>query len=77
MIAQDMAKSGRFTLRQIEQGLRGASPNVDGHKAGHVDDYAHRTATKAWLSPEVQAYRAEQARKAQLKIDRGYDGPQR
>jgi hypothetical protein len=75
MIAQDMAKSGRFTVGQIEQGLREGSPNVEGRKAGHVDDYAQRTAAKAWVSPEVQAHRDEQTRTAQLRIERGRDGP--
>jgi hypothetical protein len=77
MIAQGMAKSGRFTVGQIEQGLREGSPNVESRKVGHVDNYAQSTALKAWVSPEVQAYREEQARKVQLKLDRGYDGPQR
>jgi hypothetical protein len=75
MIAQDMAKSGRFTVGQIEQGLREGSPNVDSRKAGHVDDYAYRTAAKAWISPEVQAYRVEQATRAQQRLERGRDGP--
>ena len=75
MVAQDMAKSGRFTVGQIEQGLREGSPNVEIRKAGHVDDYAHRTAFKAWASPEVKAYREEQARKADLQLARGRDGP--
>ena len=79
MIAQDMAKSGRFTVGQIEQGLREGSPNVASRKAGHVDNYAHRTAVKAWTSPEAQAqaYRGEQARKAELRRGRGRDGPTR
>ena len=77
MIAQDMAKSGRFTVGQIEQGLRDGSPNVEKRKDGHVDDYAHRTAVKAWVSPEVQTYRETLAKKAQLKQDRGCDGPHR
>ena len=75
MIAQDMAKGGRFTVGQIAQGLREGSPNVKSRKAGHVDDYAQRTAVKAWASPEVQAYREEQARKVQLRLERGRDGP--
>ena len=77
MIAQDMAKGGRFTMGQIAQGLREGSPNVESRKSGHVDDYAHRTAAKAWASPEGQAYRDEQTRKAQLRLERGRDGPQR
>ena len=75
MIAQDMAKSGRFTVGQIEQGLREGSPNVQGRKAGHADDYAQRTAMKAWASPEVQAYREEQARQLEFRRERGRDGP--
>ena len=64
MIAQDMAKSGRFTVGQVAQGWREESPNVESPKAGHVDDYAQRTAAKAWVSPEVHAYRKEQAKAA-------------
>jgi hypothetical protein len=75
MIAQDMAKSGRFTVGQIEQGLREGSPNVEVRGAGHVDDYAQRTALRAWASPDVQSYRQEQALKSQLKLERGQDGP--
>ena len=77
MIAQDMAKSGRFTVGQIAQGLRGGSPNVESRKAGHVDDYSQRTAAKAWASLEVQAYRDEQAKKSERRLERGRDGPQR
>ena len=68
MIAQDMAKSGRFTEQDIEHGIRECSPNVESRKTGHIEDYAKRTAANAWQSPEVQ-----QARQA--KRDR--DGPGR
>ena len=71
MVAQDMAKSGRFTVTQIEQGLREGSPNVEGRKAGHVDDYAQRTAAKAWVSSEVRTYREEKAKEAQMQRRRG------
>jgi hypothetical protein len=64
MIATDMAKSGRFTLQDIATGIRACSPNVDSRKAGHVEDYARRTAEKAWSDPGVRQHR-EQARQAQ------------
>jgi len=51
--------------------------NVEGRKAGRVDDYAQRTAAKAWTSPEVQTYREKQARKAELKRERERNGPTR
>ncbi len=75
MIAQDMVKSGRVTVAQIEQGLREASPNAEVRKADRVDNYAQRTAAKAWTSPEVQAYRQEQSKKAQLQRQRTRGGP--
>jgi hypothetical protein len=63
MIATDMAKSGRFTAQDIEKGIRECSPNVESRKAGHIEDYARRTAAKAWEAPEVQAHRqAERGR---------------
>ncbi|MDT9047016.1 hypothetical protein RSW36_28265, partial [Escherichia coli] len=47
MIATDMAKSGRFTVHDIARGIRECSPHVESRKAGHVEDYARRTAEKA------------------------------
>ncbi|MEL5850225.1 MAG: hypothetical protein U7M05_12825, partial [Candidatus Igneacidithiobacillus chanchocoensis] len=73
MIATDMAKSGRFTLRDIERGILEASPHVESRKAGHIEDYARRTAANAWASPEVQRHRQEQERQAQR--GRELDGP--
>jgi hypothetical protein len=73
MIATDMAKSGRFTMQDIERGLREGSPHIESRKAGHIEDYARRTAEKAWNAPEVQAHRQEQGRPAQ----RDRDGPSR
>lgn len=73
MIATDMAKSGRFTAQDIERGIRECSPHVESRKAGHVEDYARRTAQKAWNAPEVQAHRQERERQAQRSRDR--DGP--
>lgn len=73
MIATDMAKSGRFSAEGIAQAIEQHSPEVASRKVGHVEDYAKRTAEKAWAAPEVQAHRqeqqAEQARQA--KRDRG------
>jgi hypothetical protein len=79
MIAQDMAKSGRFTVQDIEKGIRECSPNVESRKAGHTEDYAKRTAANAWQSPEVQQHRQEQAqeRQAQRGSDRNSPGMRR
>lgn len=71
MIATDMAKSGRFTAQDIEKGIRECSPHVESRKAGHIEDYARRTAEKAWTAPEVQAHRQEQ----QAQRRRDNDGP--
>lgn len=71
MIATDMAKSGRWTLEQIERSIRECSPNVESRKAGHVEDYARRTAVKAWNAPDVVAERQERAKTRQAKRDRG------
>lgn len=71
MIATDMAKSGRWTLEQIEKSIRECSPNVESRKAGHVEDYARRTAVKAWNAPDVVAERQERAKTRQAKRDRG------
>ena len=75
MIATDMAKSGRFGVQAIEKSIRECSPNVESRKAGHIEDYAKRTAEKAWAAPEVQQEREqaqEQARQARHnQQDRG------
>jgi hypothetical protein len=60
MIATDMAKSGRFTAADIERAIREASPNVETRKPGHIEDYARRTAEKAWS--EAAADRQERWR---------------
>ena len=77
MIATDMAKSGRFTAQDIEKGIRECSPHVESRKAGHVEDYARRTAANAWAAPEVQAHRQEQEqeRERQAQRSRDRDGP--
>ena len=72
MIATDMAKSGRFSVDGIAEAIAKYSPNVESRKAGHVEDYARRTAEQAWNAPEVAAERerhVEQARQA--KRERG------
>lgn len=69
MIATDMAKSGNWTQQDVEKGIREASPALESRKTGHIEDYAKRTAEKAWAAPEVQQHRQEQAREA--KRDRG------
>ncbi len=61
MISTDMAKSGRFTPHDIEQAIQACSPNIQSRKAGHIEDYAKRTAEKAWHAPEVVAHREQQA----------------
>lgn len=75
MIAQDMAKGGRFTVQDIEKGIRECSPNVESRKAGHTEDYARRTAEKAWSAPEVQQYRQEQAQEQARQAKRDRDSP--
>ena len=74
MIATDMAKSGRFTAQDIEKGIRECSPHVESRKAGHIEDYARRTAEKAWAAPEVAAQR-QQEREQQARHSRDRDGP--
>lgn len=73
MIAVDMARSGRFTEQDIGQGIAHGSPNVQSRKAVHVEDYARRTAQKAWVAPEVvlQRQQQEHQREQQAMRDRG------
>ncbi len=69
MIATTMAGSGRYTLPEITQALLQGSPNLATRKPGHLEDYAQRTAAKAWQDPTVQAHQAQhQAR----QDDRGW-----
>jgi len=75
MIATDMAKSGRFTVQDIEKGIRECSPHIESRKAGHIEDYAKRTAEKAWAAPDVQQYRQAQEQARQAKRGRDRDGP--
>ena len=37
-IATELAKNSRFTLGEIERGIREGSPNVESRKAGHMED---------------------------------------
>lgn len=73
MIATDMAKSGNWTQRDVEKGIREASPALESRKTGHIEDYAKRTAEKAWAAPEVRQHRQERAQEQarEAKRDRG------
>lgn len=74
MIAQDMAKSGRFSQREIEQALRICSPHIEARKAGHIEDYAARTTERAWQAPDVVQQREQaQARQAERARAQGMD----
>ena len=79
MIAVDMAKSGRFTEKDIERGSARGTPNVQSRKAVQVEDYALRTAQKAWDAPEVVRQRQERQREQQAMRDRNSErvGPSR
>ena len=75
MIAVDMATTGRFTQQDIERGIARGTPNVQSRKAVHVEDYARRTAQKAWGAPEVVRQRQGRQRVLQqeVKRDRGME----
>jgi hypothetical protein len=64
MIAISMAKSGRFTIQDIEKAIYECSPHIESRKVGHLEDYVRRTVAKAWNAPEVQVYRQEWERQA-------------
>lgn len=53
MISLDMAKSAKFSQKDIEKAIQKCSPNIESRKAGHLEDYAKRTAEKAWQEPEA------------------------
>jgi hypothetical protein len=42
---------------------------------GHIEDYAKRTAEKAWAAPEVQQYRQEQAQEQERQAKRDRNNP--
>jgi len=73
MIACDMAQSGRFTQRDIECCIREGSPNIESRKAGPMEDYARRTAARAWEAPEVKTNRPVQQER-EMTQDRPRDG---
>jgi hypothetical protein len=78
MVAKDMAMA-KFTPEQIAGAIEANSPNVGERKAGHVDDYATRTAQNA--HKEVQKEREQAALARQLYPSRqksrgqGYEPP--
>ena len=74
-IAGEMASNSRFTLGDIEQGIREGSPNVESRRVGHMGEYAKRTAERAWAEPEAQQRRQEQEREQNRQLQRGRDGP--
>ena len=73
MAATAMARSGRFGQADIARAIEQASPNVDSRKAGHVSDYARRTAEKAWAEgatgASIEAGQAQRARAGTTQDD--------
>lgn len=69
MVAKRMCSTG-WTADQVQQAIEQASPALDTRKAGHIADYAKRTAEKAWADPE--AVKARQAERAAGR-SRGYE----
>jgi hypothetical protein len=69
MIATDMAASGHWLARDIERGIRECSPNIESRKTGHLEDYAKRTAEKAWTATAAHRQQLEQEHQAKR------DGP--
>jgi len=70
MIAKSMVASGQYDVDDVAQAILGGSPNIRTRKPGHLEDYAHRTAAKAWLDPNAQAQRTQNLAQHQ---DRGYE----
>ncbi len=68
MIATRMAGSGHYTLPEITQAIVQGSPHLATRKPGHLEDYAQRTAEKAWQDPAVQA---QQVQNRAHQADRG------
>ena len=69
MIAKAMVVAG-YTVQDVESAILVGSPNIQTRKPGHLEDYAHRTATNAWNDPDAQAQRAHNLTKPH---DRGYE----
>jgi len=59
MIATDMAKSNSYSVTNIEAAIKQCSPNIESRKAGHIEDYAKRTAENAWNDPAVHLHRQQ------------------
>lgn len=58
MIAKALVIAG-YPVQDVESAILLGSPNIQTRKAGHLENYAHRTATNAWNDPDVQAQRAQ------------------
>ena len=58
MIAKALVIAG-YPVQDVESAILVGSPNIQTRKPGHLEDYAHRTATNAWNDPDVQAHRAQ------------------
>jgi hypothetical protein len=76
MVAKDMAK-GKFTVEQIAGAIEAHSPAIDTRKAGHVDDYAMRTATNASKEAMQEKEALAKARATELLAQRMYPSRQR
>lgn len=75
MIAKSMVASGQYDANAVERAILGGSPNIRTRKPGHLEDYARRTATKAWQDPYTQTQREARMRAQQQERadrDRGY-----
>ena len=69
MIAKALVIAG-YPVQDVESAILLGSPNIQTRKAGHLENYAHRTATNAWNDPDVQAQRAQNLAK---QPDREYE----
>ena len=72
MIAKSMVASGQYDVDDVERAILGGSPHIRTRKPGHLEDYAHRTATKAWLDPDAQA-QAQRTHNLTKQPDREYE----
>ena len=70
MIAQSMVASGQYDAEEVARAILGGSPNIRTRKPGHLEDYAYRTAQKAWQDPQAQAQREQMLTQER---DRGYE----
>ena len=67
MIAKDMIKSG-FTVEEVAHAISTCSPEIEVRKAGHVDDYAQRTAKNAFSSDDVQCFLESERQAARRRV---------